>query len=47
MLDNLTDLTDRAALEQYGIEVLDVRIKRLNLARAEQAERLRAYARRT
>lgn len=31
MLDNLTDLTDRAALAQYGIEVLDVRIKRLNL----------------
>src|ERR1700722_9368524 len=31
MLDKLTDLTDRAALEQYGIEVLDVRIKRLNL----------------
>ena len=31
MLDQLTDLTDHAALEQYGIEVLDVRIKRLNL----------------
>ena len=31
MLDKLTDSTDRAALEQYGIEVLDVRIKRLNL----------------
>ena len=31
MLDNLTDLTDRAALEQYGINVVDVRIKRLNL----------------
>ena len=31
MLDRLTELTDRAALEQYGIEVLDVRIKRLNL----------------
>lgn len=31
MLDNLTALTDRAALEQYGINVLDVRIKRLNL----------------
>jgi membrane protease subunit HflC len=31
MLDNLTALTDRAALEQYGINVADVRIKRLNL----------------
>src|SRR5271165_2391880 len=31
MLDNLTALTDRAALDQYGIEVVDVRIKRLNL----------------
>src|SRR5579863_5139821 len=31
MLDHLTDMTDRAALEQYGIEVLDVRIKRLHL----------------
>ncbi|MDQ6666288.1 MAG: protease modulator HflC [Acidobacteriota bacterium] len=31
MLDNLTALTDRAALDQYGINVLDVRIKRLNL----------------
>ena len=31
MLDNLGALTDRAALEQYGIRVLDVRIKRLNL----------------
>ena len=31
MLDHLTDMTDRAALEQYGIEVVDVRIKRLNL----------------
>lgn len=31
MLDNLTALTDRAALEQYGINVLDVRMKRLNL----------------
>jgi membrane protease subunit HflC len=31
MLDRLTDVTDRAALSQYGIEVLDVRIKRLNL----------------
>jgi membrane protease subunit HflC len=31
MLDNLTGLTDRAALERYGIRVVDVRIKRLNL----------------
>ena len=31
MLDHLSDLTDRAALTQYGIEVMDVRIKRLNL----------------
>jgi modulator of FtsH protease HflC len=31
MLDRLTDATDRAALDQYGIRVLDVRIKRLNL----------------
>jgi membrane protease subunit HflC len=31
LLDHLTSLTDRAALEQYGIEVVDVRIKRLNL----------------
>src|SRR6202022_2228098 len=31
MLDDLTALTDRAALGQYGIEVVDVRIKRLNL----------------
>jgi membrane protease subunit HflC len=31
MLDNLTSLTDRAALAQYGINVVDVRIKRLNL----------------
>jgi membrane protease subunit HflC len=31
MLENLTALTDKAALEQYGIEVVDVRIKRLNL----------------
>jgi len=31
MLDNLSALTDRAALEQYGINVVDVRIKRLNL----------------
>jgi modulator of FtsH protease HflC len=31
LLDSLTSLTDRAALEQYGINVVDVRIKRLNL----------------
>jgi membrane protease subunit HflC len=31
MLDDLTNLTDRAALDQYGINVVDVRIKRLNL----------------
>jgi len=31
MLDRLSSLTDRAALEQYGIAVVDVRIKRLNL----------------
>jgi membrane protease subunit HflC len=31
MLDRLSELTDRAALAQYGIRVLDVRIKRLNL----------------
>jgi membrane protease subunit HflC len=31
MLDDLTDVTDRASLQQYGIRVIDVRIKRLNL----------------
>jgi len=31
MLDKLTALTDRTALDQYGIEVVDVGIKRLNL----------------
>jgi membrane protease subunit HflC len=31
MLDRLSGATDLAALRQYGIEVLDVRIKRLNL----------------
>jgi modulator of FtsH protease HflC len=31
ILDNLSASTDRAALEQYGIKVVDVRIKRLNL----------------
>jgi membrane protease subunit HflC len=31
LLDTLTAITDHAALEQYGINVVDVRIKRLNL----------------
>ncbi len=31
MLDNLLETTDGAALGQYGIRVVDVRIKRLNL----------------
>jgi membrane protease subunit HflC len=31
MLDQLTSTADRAALAQYGIRVVDVRIKRLNL----------------
>ena len=31
LLDNLTAFTDRAALERYGIRVIDVRIKRINL----------------
>src|ERR1041385_8741768 len=31
LMDQLAGLTDRAALEQYGINVVDVRIKRLNL----------------
>jgi membrane protease subunit HflC len=31
MLEGLTAMTDRAALERYGIQVVDVRIKRLNL----------------
>lgn len=31
LLDALTELTGKAALEQYGIDVVDVRIKRLNL----------------
>ena len=31
LMDRLAILTDRAALEQYGISVVDVRIKRLNL----------------
>jgi membrane protease subunit HflC len=31
IMDQLTGLTDRAALADYGINVIDVRIKRLNL----------------
>jgi membrane protease subunit HflC len=31
LMDTLADLTDRAALAQYGIRVADVRIKRINL----------------
>jgi membrane protease subunit HflC len=31
MLDSLTSQTDRQALAQYGIQVVDVRVKRLNL----------------
>jgi membrane protease subunit HflC len=31
MMDNLSDATDRAALVQYGIRVVDVRVKRINL----------------
>jgi membrane protease subunit HflC len=31
LLDQLTALTGQAALEQYGISVVDVRIKRINL----------------
>ncbi len=31
LMDALGDLTDRAALAEYGIDVVDVRIKRLNL----------------
>ncbi len=31
MLDQLTSESDRAALDRYGIQVVDVRIKRLNL----------------
>ena len=31
MLDQLSATADRAALAQYGIRVVDVRIKRLNL----------------
>jgi membrane protease subunit HflC len=31
LMETLSRLTDRRALEQYGIEVVDLRIKRLNL----------------
>jgi modulator of FtsH protease HflC len=31
LLDKLSSMTDRAALDRYGIQVVDVRIKRLNL----------------
>jgi membrane protease subunit HflC len=31
IMDQLTGLTDRAALAEYGINVVDVRVKRLNL----------------
>ncbi|HYL76593.1 MAG TPA: protease modulator HflC [Bryobacteraceae bacterium] len=31
LLDKLSAMTDRAALDRYGIQVVDVRIKRLNL----------------
>src|SRR5215467_5681869 len=31
LMDRLAELTDRAALAQYGINVVDVRIRRLNL----------------
>ena len=31
LLDRLTELTDQAALRKYGINVVDVRIKRINL----------------
>ena len=31
MMDAMADLTDRAALAQYGVSVVDVRIKRINL----------------
>ncbi len=36
LMETLTRLTDRRALEQYGIEVVDVRIKRLNLPEQNQ-----------
>ena len=42
ILDDLTVLTDRAALEQYGINVVDVRMKRLNFP---EQNRQSVYAR--
>ncbi len=36
MLDTLADATGRAALRQYGIRIVDVRIKRLNLPEANK-----------
>ncbi len=36
MLDSLADTTGRAALLQYGIRIVDVRIKRLNLPEANK-----------
>ena len=36
MLDQLTSNADRAALSEYGIRILDVRIKRLNLPEQNQ-----------
>ena len=36
MLDSLADATGRAALLQYGIRIVDVRIKRLNLPEANK-----------
>ncbi len=36
MLDSLADSTGRAALLQYGIRIVDVRIKRLNLPEANK-----------
>jgi modulator of FtsH protease HflC len=36
MLDSLAEATGRAALKQYGIRVIDVRIKRLNLPEANK-----------
>ena len=36
MLDSLAEATGRAALRQYGIRIVDVRIKRLNLPEANK-----------
>src|ERR1039458_465235 len=38
MLDSLAALTGHAALEQYGIDVVDVRIKRLNRSEEHTSE---------